>query len=75
MGAGVRQTPVLLQVFFHRPVKLPPADGLGVGGIQKDEHIGVGDALPHAGNIGMFLGDVAQVEAAGAQPGDQGGLA
>ncbi len=70
--AGVGQAALLLKVFFFRPIELTAADRLGIRAIQKDQDIGIGNALPHVRNIRMFLGDVAQLNGVGFQAVDEG---
>src|SRR5512140_1854108 len=61
--AGMRQAPKLLLEVCFRPIEMA-APGAGLERcVQVDQDVGICDALPHVGYVGMFLRDVAALVA------------
>ncbi len=58
--AGVAQLVMLLRQSLRATVDVRAAQAnVGVIDIQINQYIGLGEALPHVGDVGMFLGRVA----------------
>ncbi len=55
----VAKSALLLLPIRFAPIQFPAETSGGIGGIQEDEYIRVGQPLPHILNVGVFLGDVA----------------
>lgn len=53
----------LLLKFCFSPVQISAFDRIGVGNFEENKNIGASQALPHIRDIGMFLGNMAAIEA------------
>jgi hypothetical protein len=65
----------LLGVFGGCPAELFSLVADGVRCIEEDQDVGAGDQLPHLGDKGVFLHDLAGVNAALLETARQSGLA
>ena len=75
MFERVGETTLLFGEIGFVPIESAARGADGEGGLQEDEHIGIGDALPHILNVGVFLRDVTAFEPAAFERGDERGFA
>ena len=75
MLAGVSEAAKLLRVVRLQPIELAARGADVKGGMQVDEHMGLGETLPHARNIGMLLRDMTAFVATRLEGLDQRGFA
>ncbi len=67
--SGVPEPTLLLTIICFGPVQFPAQNTNRKGRIQEDQDLGVGQAAPHIGDIGVLLGDGLGADSQCPQPG------